>query len=601
MGKTYQYILEREESIENIRKAFSEAQHKIVSEVEVQHGIKLKAEDGASFILYFSKGKSSKIFFEKETDKAVSIIDRLCNPLEKAEPTIPVYATFSISQDNKSKIKEEIMAALETIEREKKKDTIDYILEIAEGKFHLTVTQFVTGNLLVQGPDSILVSQIKEIINKYQPISNKEEVLTYVEKEKQKETEKVIEQIEGFDDYCEKARKILSEEVYNYLNFIDKKQIVTACGLLQAIKENNIKLPLYNPVVYPVAKAFEGFILKMMMDKNAFTFEQYKEKSDVAEIGNWLRKEKFKKYIKDERRDGHILNSLIGAWEGIRCEEMHSDPARIVNNDMITIEEAEAKIGNVCHVITVAYKILIKDGYTEEEMLERNSESTLQKKEVKEIPSFESHIGTDESGKGDYFGPLVVAGVFATKEDEKKLLELGVRDSKSNTDKKNIELSKEIVKVLGYKKVSVVCIGPERYNSLYLEMGNNLNKVLGWGHARAIENLLNENKCDNAIADQFGDEAVINTALMQKGKTIKLMQTPKAERDIVVAAASIVARARFLEELQKLGNMIQEPLSKGVNPAVENIEKKIYAQGGEEKLKLFVKMHFKTTQKIKKS
>ena len=88
---------------------------------------------------------------------------------------------------------------------------------------------------------------------------------------------------------------------------------------------------------------------------------------------------------------------------------------------------------------------------------------------------------------------------------------------------------------------------------------------------------------------------------MQKGKTIKLMQTPKAERDIVVAAASIVARARFLEELQKLGNMIQEPLSKGVNPAVENIAKKIYAQGGEEKLKLFVKMHFKTTQKIKKS
>ena len=88
---------------------------------------------------------------------------------------------------------------------------------------------------------------------------------------------------------------------------------------------------------------------------------------------------------------------------------------------------------------------------------------------------------------------------------------------------------------------------------------------------------------------------------MQKGKKIKLMQTPKAERDIVVAAASIVARARFLEELQKLGNIIQEPLSKGVNPAVEEIAKKIYAQGGEEKLKAFVKMHFKTTQKIKNS
>lgn len=146
MGKTYQYILEKEESLENIRKAFSEKQLKIVGEVEVQHGIKLKSEDGASLILYFSKGKSSKIFLEKETDKAISIIDRLCNPLEKIEPTIPVYATFSISQDNKAKIKEEIMATLETIEKEKKKDTIEYILEITEGKLHLTVTQFVTGN-----------------------------------------------------------------------------------------------------------------------------------------------------------------------------------------------------------------------------------------------------------------------------------------------------------------------------------------------------------------------------------------------------------------------------------------------------------------------
>lgn len=601
MGKTFQFVLEREESVEKIRKAFSEAQQKIANEVEVQHGIKFKCEDGASFILYFSKGKASKIFFEKETDDAVSIIDSLCNPLEKAEPTIPVYASFSISQDNKYKIKEEIVATLETIEKEKKKDTIDYILEITEGKFHLTVTQFVTGNLLIQGPDSILVSQIKEIINKYQPISNKEEVLTYVEKEKQKETEKVIEQIEGFDDYCEKARKTLSEEAYNYLNLIDKKQIVTAWGLLQAIKENDIKLPLYNPIVYPVAKAFEGFIIKMMMDKKAFTLERLKEDADAAKIGNWLRNEKFKKYIKDERRDGYVLNSLIGAWEGIRCEELHSDPARVVNYDIITIEEAEAKIGNVCNVITSAYKIIIKDGYTEEEMLVRKSEVPVQEKMVKEIPLFPCHIGTDESGKGDYFGPLVIAGVFATQEDENKLTELGVRDSKSNSDKRNIELSKEILKVLGYKKISIVCIGPERYNSLYIEMGNNLNKVLGWGHARAIENLLKENKCDNAIADQFGDETVINEALMQKGKKINLMQTPKAERDVVVAAASIMARARFLEELQKLSNIIQEPLSKGVNPEVEEIAKKIYAQGGEEKLKTFVKMHFKTTQKIKNS
>ena len=461
-------------------------------------------------------------------------------------------------------------------------------MEITEGKNHLTVTQFSTGKLLLQGPDSILVSQVKEIINKYEPISNKEEALTYVEKGKQKVTEQAIEQIEGFDEYCEKAIKTLSEDAYNYLNLIDKKQIVTALGLLQAIKEHSIVLPLYNPIVYPVAKAFEGFIIKMMIDKKAFTFEAYKENSDIAKIGNWLREKKFDKYIKDIKRDGYISQLLIAAWEGIRCGELHSDPAKAINTDLITIDQTEVKIGTVCNAITSAYNIIIKEGYTEEEMLERKSETSSKRKEVKEIPLFDCHVGTDESGKGDYFGPLVVAGVFVTQEDEKKLTELGVRDSKSNSDKRNIELSKEIIKVLGYKKVSIVCIGPERYNSLYFEMGSNLNKVLGWGHARAIENLLTENQCDNAIADQFGDETVIQDALMQKGKTIKLMQTPKAERDVAVAAASIIARAKFLEELQKLGATIQETLLKGVNPAVEEIAKKIYDQGGEEMLKTFV-------------
>ena len=143
-----------------------------------------------------------------------------------------------------------------------------------------------------------------------------------------------------------------------------------------------------------------------------------------------------------------------------------------------------------------------------------------------------------------------------------------------------------------------MCIGPERYNTLYDEIGKNLNKVLGWGHARVIENLLSINSCDNAIADQFGDETIIKNALMEKGKTLNLIQSSKAERDVGVAAASILARARFLDELDKLGKSLGVTLSKGINASVENIAKNIYATGGLDKLKLFVKLHFKTTQKI---
>lgn len=104
--------------------------------------------------------------------------------------------------------------------------------------------------------------------------------------------------------------------------------------------------------------------------------------------------------------------------------------------------------------------------------------------------------------------------------------------------------------------------------------------------------------CEHAIADQFGDETIINSALMEKGKQIKLLQTPKGERDIGVAAASILARARFLEELDKIEKTVKIPIAKGVNPVVEEAAKKIYFSGGIDKLKCFVKLHFKTTQKI---
>lgn len=447
--------------------------------------------------------------------------------------------------------------------------------------------------------DSALVTKIREIINSVEPISNKEEALTYIPQKEQAKTKQVIEQINGFDSYCDKARKVLSNDAYNYLAYIDKKQIVTAFGLLEAIKENAILLPLYNPVVYPVAKAFEGFILKMMIDKNAFTLEEYKNNPEIAEIGNWLRNHKFKKYIKDTRRDGYINNSLIAAWEGIRCEELHSDPARNPRSlDIITVEQAEAKIGAVCNAITSAYNIIIKNGYTEEEMLAHKKTIEETTPAFKELPVFDCHIGTDESGKGDYFGPLVIAGVCITKKQEELLATLGVRDSKSNSDNKNKELAKKIEELLGKTCVSIVCISPERYNSLYDEIGRNLNKLLGWGHARVMENLLSDNLCENAIADQFGDESIIKSALLAKGKSLNLIQSPKAERDIGVAAASILARARFLNELERLGKILGVTLSKGVNSTVESIAKNIYENGGLEKLKQFVKLHFQTTKKI---
>lgn len=600
MGKVYEFVEEIDKSVSIIHGLLN-GSNISVNEQKVQNGIKYICSNGAIFILYFSKGKTSKIYFEKENDELIQLMDTFFREKEETSgPKIPIYANYSISKNNQDLVQEKLEESFSIVKKDVKKPTIRYIFEISDNHDKITVTQFLSGKLLLQGIDSALATRIREIINTINPISNIEEVLTYIPKKQQTETKQVIDQINGFDAYCEKARNVLSTDAYNYLSFIDKKQIVTAFGLLEAIKDNSISLPLYNPVVYPVAKAFEGFILKMMMDKEAFAIEEYTDNPEIAQIGNWLRNQKFNKYIKDPRRDGHVSNLLIAAWEGIRCEELHSDPARnAVATDIITVEQAEAKIGAVCNAITSGYNVIIKNGYTEKEMISmQNNKKQNITPSVKELPVFDCHIGTDESGKGDYFGPLVIAGVYVTKQQEEVLADLGVRDSKRISDNRNKELAKKIEELLGKKCVSIVCISPERYNSLYDEIGRNLNKVLGWGHARVMENLLSDNVCENAIADQFGDETIIKRALLVKGKSLNLIQSPKAERDIGVAAASILARARFLNELERLGKILGVTLSKGVNSTVESIAKNIYENGGLEKLKQFVKLHFQTTQKI---
>ncbi|WP_455388309.1 ribonuclease HIII, partial [Petrachloros mirabilis] len=168
-------------------------------------------------------------------------------------------------------------------------------------------------------------------------------------------------------------------------------------------------------------------------------------------------------------------------------------------------------------------------------------------------------IGIDESGKGDYFGPLVIAAVFvdATTQDELALMQ--VRDSKKISDGRILEMAQDIKIICPH---SVITIGPHKYNELYAKI-RNLNRLLAWGHAKALETLLERVSCERAIADQFGDERLILNALQEKGRKIVLEQRTKAESDIAVAAASILARAEFLVRLKRLSGEIGTTLPKG--------------------------------------
>ncbi len=203
-------------------------------------------------------------------------------------------------------------------------------------------------------------------------------------------------------------------------------------------------------------------------------------------------------------------------------------------------------------------------------------------------------IGIDESGKGDYFGPLVIAAVFvdATTQGELKLME--VRDSKKISDGRILEMAPDIKTICPH---SVIAIGPQKYNELYAKI-KNLNRLLAWGHAKALENLLERVPCERAISDQFGNERLILNVLQEKGRKIVLEQRPKAESDLAVAAASILARAEFLLRLKRLSGEVGTTLPKGASPAVELAAKMIIKKHGRDRLGTVAKLHFKTTQAV---
>ena len=208
------------------------------------------------------------------------------------------------------------------------------------------------------------------------------------------------------------------------------------------------------------------------------------------------------------------------------------------------------------------------------------------------------HMGVDESGKGDFFGPLVIAAAYVDETIAKDLKALNVRDSKTiTTDKAAQDLAKKIRARLGDKFV-VVSIGPTAYNRLYATMGS-VNRILAWGHARAIENLLEKvPTCPRALSDQFGPEQQIQRALQQKGRQIKLEQRHKAESDIAVAAASILARSGFLTAMDKLGEKYGVKLPKGASDKVKQVAGEIAKKHGGAAFLEVAKCHFKTTDDV---
>jgi ribonuclease HIII len=208
-------------------------------------------------------------------------------------------------------------------------------------------------------------------------------------------------------------------------------------------------------------------------------------------------------------------------------------------------------------------------------------------------------LGVDESGKGDFFGPLCIAGVYVNEAVVHSWADVGIRDSKNISSDKRIKDLAELIRKTPGCVTSVVPIGNEAYNRLYSKM-RSVNSMLAWGHARVIENLMGQRHRMTpppvrAISDQFAsNKDVVAKALMTLGREIELVQKHRAEEDMAVAAASILARHEFVTRLGALEKKLGMRLPKGASAAVDAAAKAFIAQHGPEALPQVAKMHFRT-------
>lgn len=209
---------------------------------------------------------------------------------------------------------------------------------------------------------------------------------------------------------------------------------------------------------------------------------------------------------------------------------------------------------------------------------------------------FETHAGLDESGKGDFFGPLTTACVIADRPMIEEWREAGLQDSKKITsDAAILKLDKMICNTKGVV-VKRMCLSMAKYNELYHKFGGNLNRLLAWMHVKATEAALAERHVSWGMLDQFTKSPIVQKQLKVEDFELKMMT--KAEADPVVAAASVAARAEYVRRMKMLSDKYGETLLKGASAKVREQGKAIVKKFGKDALGDYAKLHFRTAFEV---
>jgi ribonuclease HIII len=215
------------------------------------------------------------------------------------------------------------------------------------------------------------------------------------------------------------------------------------------------------------------------------------------------------------------------------------------------------------------------------------------------LHNWQTWLGTDESGKGDFFGPLVVVGFVADEKNMDRYINLGIKDSKKISDREIFEKAK-LIYSSGIGRIEKVVLNPNKYNELYgkfASQGKKLNELLGWMHARVIVNISGKMSIDGVVIDKFARERTVRNAILS-AKKLSFMMVEEGERDIAVAAASILARYHFLKTLAEMEKQYNMKFPKGAGSKVKEAAKQFAKKYGKERLIEVAKIHFKTYNEV---
>jgi|GEM_PF-376145 len=546
-----------------------------------------------------------------------------------------------------------------------------YRVEVRHEGYRVTITQYSSGTLMVQGLSSTHFDAVCEALDEHLSQSFVDRATRFIAGEAERST--AVAYLEKPEAENEAVRWLLKQINQNVLDFLydnDRRTLLAAAGVRNAFQNTSQSLPDYSVVVMPFAKSLEGFLMRLAVHLELTTEDALRQKANEIEIGAWI--ETIGERLPDVKRYGEIHAALEAAWQ-CRHKALHSDFAHPLST-LKTFVEADHEVAAILRAMARAHCVFVEEGlklvpvqFSEagakatpkseaENKYERvNREHLRQLLEADGLPvsvqpegrknaweiitpelkviapraqegliiikgskSAEfcakyqailtgessglnqttslARIGVDESGKGDLFGPLVIAGVVLTRESEIVLARHGVRDSKALSDVQILELAQLI---RANCPVETVVLLPPDYNIAYEQHGHNLNRLLAWGHAQVITKLSHRFSAEKAVSDQFGDKSLLVEALAAEACKIPVEQRPHAESDLAVAAASVIARAEFVAAIQgytrKAG--IEIPLGASASQ-VKEIGKQIYRRWGRQGLERIAKMHFKTIREI---